>query len=71
MKGPKGKYAWTVKVGAKGAYRDPKQAREAFEIEPGDAQLLLGDVRRGLAVVRGDRISELMGRALGAAEDGA
>ena len=52
MNGPPGTYAWTVTVGAKGASRAPPQAREAFEIEPGDAQLLLGDVRRGLAVVR-------------------
>ena len=64
MKGPKGKFAWTVKVGEKGQIVIPKQAREVFEIEPGDTLLLLGDVRRGLAIVRGDRFSELMDRAL-------
>ena len=69
MKGPKGKFAWTVRVGEKGQIVIPKQAREVFEIEPGDTLLLLGDVRRGLAIVRGDRFSELMDRALDAAEE--
>ena len=69
MTGPKGTLAWTVKVGEKGQIVSTKQAREVFEIEPGDTLLLLGDVRRGLAIVRGDRFSELMDRALDAAEE--
>ena len=31
-----GKYAWTVTVGEKGQFVIPKQARELFDIKPGD-----------------------------------
>lgn len=46
MKGPKGKYAWTVTVGEKGQIVIPKQAREVFGIAPGDTLMLLGDEAR-------------------------
>ena len=36
MTKPKGKYAWTVKVGEKGQIVIPKEAREIFNINPGD-----------------------------------
>ena len=49
MPKPKGKYAWTVTVGEKGQIVIPKQARELFDIRPGDSLIVLGDVRRGLA----------------------
>ncbi len=45
-----GKYAWTVKIGEKGQFVIPKQARDLFGIQPGDTILLLGDVERGLAI---------------------
>lgn len=51
MKKPKGKYAWTVTVGEKGQIVIPKQAREVFDISPGDTLILLGDVKRGLAIL--------------------
>lgn len=47
---PKGKYAWTVTVGEKGQIVIPKQAREIFDIQPGDNLVLLGDEKRGLAI---------------------
>lgn len=50
MKGPKGKYAWTVTVGEKGQIVIPKQAREVFGINPGDTLIILGDVSKGLAI---------------------
>lgn len=50
MNGPKGKYAWTVTVGEKGQIVIPKQAREVFNIKPGDTLILLGDVERGIAI---------------------
>ena len=40
----------TVKVGEKGQIVIPKQARELFEIKPGDTLVLLGDVKRGIAI---------------------
>lgn len=50
MNGPKGKYAWTVTVGEKGQFVIPKQAREIFDIHPGDTLILLADEKRGIAI---------------------
>ena len=50
MPHPKGKYAWTATVGEKGQIVIPKQARELFGIKPGDTLLLLGDIKRGIAI---------------------
>ncbi len=47
---PKGKYAWTVKVGEKGQIVIPKEARDVFNIKPGDTLLVLGDVEQGIAI---------------------
>lgn len=47
---PKGKYAWTATVGEKGQIVIPKQAREIFDIKPGDTIVILGDDKRGLAI---------------------
>ena len=47
---PKGKFAWTVTVGEKGQIVIPKQARELFDIKPGDNLIILGDEKRGLAI---------------------
>lgn len=59
MNVPKGKYAWTATVGEKGQIVIPKQARELFEIKPGDTLLLLGDVERGIAIPPKGAFSEL------------
>ncbi|MBE6948166.1 MAG: AbrB/MazE/SpoVT family DNA-binding domain-containing protein [Ruminococcaceae bacterium] len=50
MQKPKGKYAWTVTVGEKGQIVIPKQARELFDIKPGNTLVMLGDEKRGLAI---------------------
>lgn len=50
MSRPQGKYAWTVTVGEKGQIVIPKQAREVFDIKPGDNLIILGDEERGLAI---------------------
>ena len=54
MKPPKGKYAWTAKVGEKGQIVIPKEARTLFDINPGDTVLLLGDDAQGIAIVKND-----------------
>ena len=46
-----GKYAWMVKIGEKGQFVIPKEAREIFELYPGDEILVLGDTRRGIAIL--------------------
>lgn len=50
MAKPKGKYAWTVTVGEKGQIVIPKQARDVFDIRPGDSLVILGDESKGLAI---------------------
>ena len=50
MKKPKGKYAWAATVGEKGQIVIPKQARDIFDIKPGDTLVLLGDEKRGIAI---------------------
>ena len=50
MNTPAGKYAWTATVGEKGQIVIPKQAREIFDIRPGDTLLLLGDEQLGIAI---------------------
>ena len=51
MKGPDGKYAWMVKVGERGQFVIPKEARELFDLRPGDEILVLGDARQGIAIL--------------------
>ncbi|MDO5459568.1 MAG: AbrB/MazE/SpoVT family DNA-binding domain-containing protein, partial [Eubacteriales bacterium] len=50
MTAPEHRYAWTATVGEKGQIVIPKQAREVFQIRPGDTLLLLGDEKRGIAI---------------------
>ncbi|MBN2146270.1 MAG: AbrB/MazE/SpoVT family DNA-binding domain-containing protein [Anaerolineales bacterium] len=52
MNKPKGKYAWTAKVGEKGQIVIPKEARTVFNIQPGDTLILLGDESQGIAIVK-------------------
>lgn len=68
-KTPKGKYAWTVTVGEKGQIVIPKQAREVFQIEPGDTLILLGDEKRGLAIPPKERFASLMFGIFGEEEE--
>lgn len=56
---PKGKYAWCATVGEKGQIVIPKQARELFDIRPGDTLLLLGDEERGIAIPPKDAMNAL------------
>ena len=51
MHTPDGKYAWMVKIGEKGQFVIPKEARELFDLQPGSEIHVLGDRERGLAVL--------------------
>ncbi|MBQ2857822.1 MAG: AbrB/MazE/SpoVT family DNA-binding domain-containing protein [Bacteroidaceae bacterium] len=46
-----GKYAWMVKIGEKGQFVIPKEARDLFDLQPGNEILVLGDENRGLAIL--------------------
>ncbi len=58
MNKPKGKYAWTVKVGEKGQFVIPKEARDLFNIKPGDTLLILGDEEQGIAIPKKEIVSK-------------
>ena len=70
MTTPEGKYAWTATVGEKGQIVIPKQARDIFDIKPGDTLLILGDEERGLAIPNSGAFSELFNTAFTGAKDG-
>ena len=69
VKTPKGKYAWIATVGEKGQIVIPKQAREIFNIKPGDTILLLGDEKRGIAIPPKGAFAHLMEAAFEEKED--
>lgn len=55
MNKPDGKHIFgTVKVGEKGQIVIPKEAREIFNIKPGDTLLILGDEVQGIAIVKNE-----------------
>jgi AbrB family looped-hinge helix DNA binding protein len=57
----------SVKVGERGQIVIPKEAREIFGIMPGDILLVLGDVERGIALVKADALQEFARRILDSA----
>ncbi|MBO4769744.1 MAG: AbrB/MazE/SpoVT family DNA-binding domain-containing protein [Clostridia bacterium] len=50
----------SVKVGPKGQITIPSQAREMFNIKVGDTLMILGDISRGLAILKDDAFYNLM-----------
>ena len=56
----KDRFIVSVKVGEKGQIIVPKEAREMFDISPGDTLMILGDKERGLAIMKSDQVYELM-----------
>lgn len=62
METPDGKYAWIVKIGEKGQFVIPKEARALFDLQPGASILVLGDVQRGIAILPKQQQDALLGR---------
>lgn len=50
MEFPKGKYAWMVKIGERGQFVIPKEARDLFGFQPGESILVLADEEKGIAI---------------------
>ena len=66
---PKGKYIFgTVKVGEKGQIVIPKEAREVFNIRPGDSLLVLGDEKQGIAIMKSEYFLSKLDGVLNAPE---
>ena len=57
-----GKFAWMVKIGEKGQFVIPKEAREMFDLQPGYEILVLGDKKRGIAILPKEMQNEYIGR---------
>lgn len=65
MSKPEDKYAWTVTVGTKGQIVIPKEAREIFNIQPGDHLLILADKKQGMAIPPKDLFDEYFRKIFG------
>lgn len=69
MKGPDGKYIFgIVKVGEKGQIVIPQEARQVFNIKPGDSLLVLGDEKQGIAIVKNEIFHQFASDILNAKE---
>lgn len=60
----------TVKVGERGQIVIPKEAREIFSIHSGDTLMVLGDEKRGIALVKADKFHSLAVKMLKLFEKG-
>ena len=53
-------------MGERGQIVIPREARDVFDINPGDSLLVLGDEKRGgLALVKADLMKEFFGKMFG------
>lgn len=59
---PNGKYAWMVKIGEKGQFVIPKEARDLFDLQPGSSILVLGDAEKGIAILPREMQSQYISR---------
>lgn len=54
----KSKYIGICKVGEKGQIVIPKEARDMFDITPGDSVVVLCDKEKGMAILKADAMEE-------------
>lgn len=64
-----GKYAWMVKIGEKGQFVIPKEARAMFGLQPGDEILVLGDNERGIAILPKEKQQDVMKQVFNRVEE--
>ena len=60
----KNKYIGVCKVGEKGQIVIPKEARDMFDIKPGDSVVVLCDKEKGMAIVKSDFIECMTNKIL-------
>ncbi len=51
----------SVKVGPKGQITVPVEARKMFDIKEGDTLMVMGDKKRGIALLKDDLFYDMMG----------
>ena len=62
MKGKKeDRFIVSVKVGPKGQITIPIEARKMFNIQEGDTLMVMGDQKRGIALIKDEMFYQLMG----------
>lgn len=65
MEAHNGKFIFgVVKVGERGQIVIPKEAREQYEIKPGDNLVVLGD-DKGIAMLKNEVFQEILNHAMG------
>lgn len=55
----KEKFVGISKVGEKGQIVIPKEARDMFNIEPGDSIIVLCDKKKGIALIKSEAIEDV------------
>ena len=51
----------SVKVGPKGQITIPVEARKLFDIKEGDSLMVMGDIAKGIALLKTDEFYKLLG----------
>ena len=70
IKHKRGKHIYgTVKVGERGQIVIPKEAREQFNIKPGDSLIVLGRGKRGIALIKTDIMNSFIMKMFGGLEN--
>ena len=64
-----GKNAWMVKIGERGQFVIPKEARELFSFNPGDEILVLSDIEKGIAILPKEKQKEYIKRIFSEIEE--
>ena len=58
----KDKFVGVSRVGEKGQIVIPKEARDMFNIQPGDSVIVLCDIEKGIAIIKADAIEDIAGK---------
>ena len=60
----KDKFVGISKVGEKGQIVIPKEAREMFDIKPGDSVIVLCDIKKGMAIVKSEVLEDTIDKVM-------
>ena len=60
----KDKFVGIAKVGEKGQIVIPKEAREMFDIKPGDSLVILCDKEKGIGILKSEVIQDTLDKVV-------